>query len=374
MKVTVVMQRNPFHESKGTYIRYRSMLKAISEACRRRGWKFKAVILEGDSVPSESIRVKFIDLSIGVEAKGYLQKFSSIYLKSPIGLLANLTKILAESNVAIFFEPYNQILPLILAKIYGLKTIFDLHNCETALASSILRSAKNFEEILSAFLWLAYACFAERIILSLSHRVVYPTDWDALMASKMGGMNKISVIPNVWSRVEFRPVGGQGTDVLFVGDMNYPPNRRAAQIIMNEIAPRVYEKKPEVRFYLVGRGAPKSSKPNVISLGYVEDLHEVAVKCRYGIAPIISGAGLKYKVYTYLLLGLDVIATPNALVGIPPQTRESIHVASDWKTFAEKIIEGERLPKPDLTELRRSVTLNSEIISQWIKLIEDLVG
>lgn len=114
--------------------------------------------------------------------------------------------------------------------------------------------------------------------------------------------NKVSALPS-----------GSNEGVLFVGNCSYPPNRAAAQFIIDQIAPHM----PHVPFFIIGRNSEtlKTSTRNVRVLGFVDDISNIAQKCRVGIAPLANGSGLKIKVLTYLNQGLPVVGTPISFAG-----------------------------------------------------------
>jgi glycosyltransferase involved in cell wall biosynthesis len=105
--------------------------------------------------------------------------------------------------------------------------------------------------------------------------------------------------------------------VVFVGNMAYPPNRQAALMIANDIAPHL----PTANFLIVGRDSKKlpvnTGAANIQLLGEVDDLYSVLGTSAIGLAPIAEGSGLKIKVITYLEAGLPVICSSIALSGYP---------------------------------------------------------
>lgn len=106
-----------------------------------------------------------------------------------------------------------------------------------------------------------------------------------------------------------------GNGILFVGNCSYPPNARAVDYIINKLSQTL----TELQFYIVGRNSEQISKNNIPKnvhiMGFVGDLSEVTKKCNIGIAPLLSGSGLKLKVLTYLSHGLEVVGTEVAFAG-----------------------------------------------------------
>lgn len=239
----------------------------------------------------------------------------------------------------------------ILARFYGRKIIFDLQNSETLLAQSILASAQSLKAKLLGFVWHTYAILVENLLLKLVDLLVVPSDVDVNSFVIYHGhqcLNQLFVIPNVIDEsclilktidVNLKDKKEQG--VLFIGDMGYPPNKQAAEIIINHIAPKLYHKNPKIHLYIVGRSPPLIKNPthNVHILSYVPDLLETITKCKVAIAPIYSGAGIKYKILTYLSYGLPVIATPKAVEGLDSKLTKLINVVAKPEDFVKAILQ-----------------------------------
>lgn len=117
------------------------------------------------------------------------------------------------------------------------------------------------------------------------------------------------------------------TGVVFLGNMGYAPNRRAAEYVAHTLAPAVGRTYPDARFLLVGAGSIRfngKTPANVLPLGPVDDLDNLLFACHIGIAPLDFGSGISGKVRDYLLHGLIAVLTPAASKGIPSSSCDAI--------------------------------------------------
>ncbi|WP_123538494.1 glycosyltransferase family 4 protein [Halosimplex salinum] len=103
---------------------------------------------------------------------------------------------------------------------------------------------------------------------------------------------------------------------VFHGYYDHPPNREAANLIGERIAPAVLERDLDVQFLLVGRNAPAISAPNVHVAGFVDDLYSTLDAADVAIVPILHGGGTKTKIYDYLSLQLPMVTTRKGIEGI----------------------------------------------------------
>ncbi len=103
---------------------------------------------------------------------------------------------------------------------------------------------------------------------------------------------------------------------VFHGHYSHPPNREAAELIDQQIAPAIAEQDIDVTFLLVGKDPPKTSSPNVHTTGFVDDLFSVLNAADVAIVPILYGGGTKTKLYDYVSLSIPMVATKKATEGV----------------------------------------------------------
>jgi glycosyltransferase involved in cell wall biosynthesis len=123
--------------------------------------------------------------------------------------------------------------------------------------------------------------------------------------------------------------------VLFAGNFNYVPNREAGNIITNTLAPDL----PMIPFLLVGKDPPKdlTKRPNVVVMGYVDDLSLLLAKAGVCIAPLLHGSGTRIKILTYLAAGKAVVATTKSCEGLEVVNEKHLLIRDDWYAFTAAI-------------------------------------
>lgn len=162
--------------------------------------------------------------------------------------------------------------------------------------------------------------------------------------------HKIAVIPNGVNHLFFEdyPVEKE-YDIVFTGNMSYPPNVEAATYIVQQVLPQLDD---SVRLLLSGATpanevlALQSSRVEVT--GWVEDMRESYAKGRLFIAPMFIGTGLQNKLLEAMAMGLPCVTTSlanNALNAIP---NNSILIANSSQEFVYQV--KELLTNPSLYE------------------------
>jgi GT2 family glycosyltransferase len=132
-------------------------------------------------------------------------------------------------------------------------------------------------------------------------------------------------------------------DIVFIGGLTRSPNVDAVEYFLSEIWPIVSNSLPDVRFMIVGAGAPDSilsfSGRNIVVRGHVEKLGDIFDHCRLSVAPLRFGAGVKGKIVTSLSYGVPCVATRIAIEGMGLMPGENILLAETAEEFASAVIE-----------------------------------
>ena len=110
----------------------------------------------------------------------------------------------------------------------------------------------------------------------------------------------------------------QTNNLVFIGNLFYPPNRQGLLFFCKHIWPGILKEKPETKFLIIGRGGPEyfSSVPNSEILGFIEDPCSLMIKQSLFISPADFGAGVPTKTLLAMALGLPVISTETNAQGI----------------------------------------------------------
>lgn len=109
---------------------------------------------------------------------------------------------------------------------------------------------------------------------------------------------------------------GDGFVAVFHGYYSHYPNREAAKLLDEWVAPATREAGLDIEFLLVGKDPPATTSPNVTAAGFVDDLYSVLRAADIAVVPIRHGGGTKTKVYDYVTLGIPIVTTEKGIEGI----------------------------------------------------------
>lgn len=135
-------------------------------------------------------------------------------------------------------------------------------------------------------------------------------------------------------------------DALFCGNMSYPPNIKAGQLIIDQLSGLC----EEYQFVIAGANNAQLSnatKPkNCTILGYQDDMRAMYHGARLMVVPIFGGSGQQNKVLEAMACGLPSIVTSFVNEAIGAKEGVEVLIADDMATFAKRI--NELLSQPEL--------------------------
>ena len=154
---------------------------------------------------------------------------------------------------------------------------------------------------------------------------------------------EIHVIPNGVDHSFFKPIDKEKRfDVVFTGNMGYPPNVDAAGYLINEIMPIVWKKIPTAKVLLAG-ASPSRKVTNlqsnlVVVSGWLDDIRDAYSSARVFIAPMRIGTGLQNKLLEAMSMKIPSITTPLANDALQAKDGYEILIGKDAEELSKSII------------------------------------
>lgn len=135
-------------------------------------------------------------------------------------------------------------------------------------------------------------------------------------------------------------------NVLFIGRLDWKPNREGLIHFIEICWTKVIEKCPNVKFYVAGKGLSEndykliSSYKNVELLGFVSDIYDFYSKGNIIVAPIYSGAGTNIKVIEAMAMAKACVITPSATRGFEHilQHEKNAIIVNNDDEFIESVV------------------------------------
>jgi glycosyltransferase involved in cell wall biosynthesis len=156
----------------------------------------------------------------------------------------------------------------------------------------------------------------------------------------------ISVVQNGVDLEFFKPdpdVRRAPATLVLTGKMSYHANIAMALYLLQEIMPKVWAVREDVRVNIVGKDPPPviqalAQEGQVNVTGTVPDLRPYLQQATLAVAPITYGAGIQNKILEAMACATPVITTQKAVAGLRVTPDENILVAQDAEAFASTIL------------------------------------
>lgn len=155
--------------------------------------------------------------------------------------------------------------------------------------------------------------------------------------------DEILIIPNGVDHEFFKPQDREKKyDLVFTGNMSYPPNVNAVEYLANEILPIVWKSLPETTLYIAGATpdpkVKKAASEKIIVSGWLDDIRNAYAQSRVFIAPMRIGTGLQNKLLEAMSMRLPAITSPLANASLGAKPNEEILIGSNAEEMAKNII------------------------------------
>ena len=165
----------------------------------------------------------------------------------------------------------------------------------------------------------------EMDIWSKSDLVLYPSqeEVDTILAM-VPRTNAAFVPPFQFDTFEVKSQPHTGLKILFVAGFQHSPNVDAAQWLIKDVMPKVWESVPDAEVYLVGskptadvQALSTTRRVTVTGSVTAEELAQHYASARVSVVPLRFGAGVKLKVVETMQSGVPLVTTSVGLQGLP---------------------------------------------------------
>ncbi len=228
----------------------------------------------------------------------------------------------------LFFPPQDATIPL----------IYRAHNRESQLwerkSLTCSRYMKPFFEFQARLVKRFEDSVAERVAF-----VATVSDNDRVLFNKTH--DNFLTVP-IGCEFDYLTPPADSNEVLYVGRLDWPPNREGLEWFVQEVWPKVVIRNPKRHFTIIGSGDGSwlkgySQLSNVTFAGKVPDLREYYQRSAMAIVPVFYGSGTRVKAIEASAFGRAVLSTKIGVEGLPLEPQSSYFHGEDAETWARII-------------------------------------
>jgi sugar transferase (PEP-CTERM/EpsH1 system associated) len=178
-----------------------------------------------------------------------------------------------------------------------------------------------------------FGMFDNKVIISIPDRDLIPHP----------EREKIVVARNGVDTTFFMPINRlKKYDLVFTGNMGYPPNINAAEFLAHKIFPLVQSRKPGIRILIAGASPNLQvsvlKSENIEVSGWVPDMRECYAMAKIFIAPMQIGTGLQNKLLEAMAMQIPCITSPLANQALQAEENKEILIADTPEAYARHIL------------------------------------
>ena len=155
---------------------------------------------------------------------------------------------------------------------------------------------------------------------------------------------EIKVIANGVDTDYLKPLAKEKQyDLLFTGNMGYPPNIDSVVYLVKEVLPIVLKTHPGTKLMIAGTNPSKGvlalKSDNISVSGWVKDMREYYARSKIFIAPMQIGIGMQNKLLEAMAMQLPCITSSLANNAIGAKDGEFVLIGEEPKEYARHIID-----------------------------------
>ena len=350
MKLLIITSRVPWPLDKGDKLRIYHQIRYLSKS-----FDVELIALSSDKNTEKDAyselkkychSVNFISLSKTNIALGVLKSFFN-GLPLQLGYFYNKNIDKEIESIILKSKPdfiYGQLVRVAeYMKNSSLPKVLDLQD---ALSAGLKRRSEKSKGLFKLILKMEYkrmlAYEKNRLLDFTALSIITQADKNLLPEEIM---NKTVVVPN---GVDFNFFVEQNIsnefEIVFTGNMAYPPNVLAANFLVKNIMPIVWESIPKARVLLAGASPHASvldlANSRVEVSGWIDDIRSAYAKASVFVAPMQIGTGLQNKLLEAMAMKLPCVTSELANKALKAENNKQILIASDndEQMYADSII------------------------------------
>lgn len=224
----------------------------------------------------------------------------------------------------------------------GVPTVVDTHNVLWRARENVLRQRTRLPKWLRQR-WLRQYRHAEEAAWQQFDAVVaINRSEESYIKQRLPGEARVFYAPmgidlDQWSE-SWQPA--RPPRIAFYGGLGSPVNQEAAARCLRQIMPPLWEKAPELEFWLVGSNPPAHLQAlagsRIKVTGFLERPEKVLRTMSAVLCPWSANYGFRSRLVEVMALGVPVVATPEAADGMELVHEQGILLGSDDASLARE--------------------------------------
>ncbi len=130
-------------------------------------------------------------------------------------------------------------------------------------------------------------------------------------------------------------------DLVFTGNMSYPPNVNAAQYLASEIIPLLTVSNPKIKMAIAGANPQTAVKrlasKNIVVTGWLNNITDAYNESKIFVAPMQIGTGMQNKILEAMAMKIPCVTSPLAAKAIGATHLVNVVIAKSPEEYVQLI-------------------------------------
>lgn len=221
------------------------------------------------------------------------------------------------------------------------------HNVETVIWRRYAEQASNPVSRLYFGLQAERMFRFERDVCRAAGHIVAVSATDASRMRELFGTSRVSEIPTGVNLEYYTPsvTPERKADIVFVGSMDWMANQDGVAYFLDDILPRIHERRPATTFAIVGRNPGRDlleraqKDPRITVTGTVPDVRPYLWGAGVSIVPLRIGGGTRLKVYESMGAQVPLVSTTIGAEGLEYERGVHLQIADSAAAFADRCLD-----------------------------------
>jgi glycosyltransferase involved in cell wall biosynthesis len=243
----------------------------------------------------------------------------------------------------------------------GLPAVLDSVDCISLLFERALRGSPSLKSRVMALVDLARTRIYEAHYEAHYDRVLVSSPEDAWALNvlreqhRAGGKRRdgfaisatapIAIVPNGVDLEYFapQPIERAPATIVFSGKMSYHANAAAALFLVNDIMPRVWARRSDVRVVIAGSSPTKAvqalaADSRVEVTGYLADLRPAIAGATIAVCPLRYGVGIQNKILEAMAMATPTVAARQTTRALQAEAGSGLLLSEEPDEYADAIL------------------------------------
>lgn len=226
---------------------------------------------------------------------------------------------------------------------FGIPIFLNQHNIESVLLLRQVEAESNvFRKYFFSIQQQRLEKFEKKAMGGVD-QVAACSQQDLQLAKQYAPSANVKVIPNGVDLDFFQPTGTfdeEPDTLVFVGGLNWYPNRDGMEWFDREILPEIIALKPSIKIHLIGRSEKINwvHSDHFVEHGFVDDIRPYLERAAVFIVPLRVGGGTRLKILDAMGMGKAIVSTSIGAEGLGVEHGKELILADSASAFAINVV------------------------------------